>query len=235
MDATGSEGADSGSAVSDGCSAVVEGGSGGSDGGPVGLQVCGAGPEDGAEGSDDGAGGSEDCVEGPEDCVERSTSFSEGTDGWSDESAGCAVTLDSFSDEFPDSDGSFSGSDSWTQTRTISGCLLVRSHELEVLQFLAARRVQHDLMFMRKIQNQSVDSSFLLECFPLTVPTRTLRKRLLFHVPHGRVNTVKSGMFCRPPRSCNAFLDACRDVDVWVSSAGQYKTSVIAYVSSLSV
>ena len=103
------------------------------------------------------------------------------------------------------------------------------------LTSLAARRVQHDLMFMRKIQNQSVDSSFLLECFPLTVPTRTLRKRLLFHVPHGRVNTVQSGMFCRLPRSCNAFLDACRDVDVWVSSAGQYKTSVIAYVSSLSV
>ena len=100
---------------------------------------------------------------------------------------------------------------------------------------LAARRVQHDLMFMRNIQNQSVDSSFLLGCFPLAAPTRTLRAQVLFHVPHGRVNTVLSGMFCRLPRSCNTFLDRCRNVDVWALRVCQYKKSVIAYVKSLTV
>ena len=100
---------------------------------------------------------------------------------------------------------------------------------------LAARRAQHDLMFMRNIQNQSVDSSFLLGCFPLAVPVRALRSRTLFHVPYARVGTVKSGMFCRLPRASNAFLDKCRDVDVWEYSAGQYKRSVLAYVTTAGV
>ena len=100
---------------------------------------------------------------------------------------------------------------------------------------LAARRAQHDLMFMRNIQNQSVDSSFLLGCFPLAVPVRALRSRTLFHVPYARVGTVKSGMFCRLPRASNAFLDKCGDVDVWEYSAGQYKRSVLAYVTTAGV
>ena len=103
------------------------------------------------------------------------------------------------------------------------------------LTSLAARRAQHDLMFMRNIQNQSADSSFLLGCFPLAVPVRALRTRTLFHVPYARVGTVKSGMFCRLPRTSNAFLDKCRDVDVWEFSAGQYKRSVRAYVTTAGV
>ena len=102
------------------------------------------------------------------------------------------------------------------------------------LTTLAARRTQHDLMFIRNIQNQSVESSFLLECFPLAVPTRALRTRSLFHVPYARVGTIKSGMFCRLPLSCNAFLDTCRDIDVWNFSAGQFKKCVISYVKSRS-
>ena len=51
------------------------------------------------------------------------------------------------------------------------------------LTSFAARRVQHDLMFMRNIQNQSVDSSFLLGCFPLTVPTPHSAKTLTVPCP----------------------------------------------------
>ena len=100
------------------------------------------------------------------------------------------------------------------------------------LTSLAARRMQHDLMFIRNVHNQSVDSSFLLECFPLAVPARALRVHQLFHVPYARVGTVKSGMFCRLPLLCNKFLDVCRDVDVWGFSAGYFKKSVLAYVNT---
>ena len=103
------------------------------------------------------------------------------------------------------------------------------------LRSLAARRLQHDLMFMRNIHNQSVDSSFLLSCFPLSVPIRALRSRPLFHVPYARVNTVKLSMFCRMPTSCNDFLDKCRDADVWRLSAGQFKKSVLAYTKTQGV
>ena len=100
------------------------------------------------------------------------------------------------------------------------------------LTCLAARRKQHDLMFMRNVQNQRVDSSFLLDCFPLSVPVRNLRTQSLFHVSYARVGTVKSGMFCRLPQACNAFLDARRDVDMWGSSVGQYKKAILSFVDT---
>ena len=95
---------------------------------------------------------------------------------------------------------------------------------------LAARREQHDLMFIRNVHRHCVHSPFLLAQFPLNVPSRMLRNMIVFHVPYGRVNTVKCGLFCRIPKACNAFLDVNRDVDVWHYSAGEFKKQVTAYV-----
>ena len=95
---------------------------------------------------------------------------------------------------------------------------------------LTARREQHDIMFIRNIHRHAVDSSFLLERFPLAVPPRPLRNRMLFHVPYARVNTVRNGPFCRLPKLCNAFLDRNRAIDVWNHSAMIFKKHVITYV-----
>ena len=95
---------------------------------------------------------------------------------------------------------------------------------------LAARRKQLDIMFIRNVHRHVIDSPFLLSTFPLALPTRLLRTRILFNTPYARVNTVKYGLFCRISRSCNAFLDANRDIDVWLNSAAKLKKSVIAYV-----
>ena len=43
------------------------------------------------------------------------------------------------------------------------------------LSMLAARREQHDAMFLRNIHRHSIDSSFLLSKFPLVAPTRLLQ------------------------------------------------------------
>ena len=95
---------------------------------------------------------------------------------------------------------------------------------------LAARRGQHDIVFIRNVHCHAVDSSFLLERFPLAVPPRPLRNRMLFHVPYARVNTVGNSPFCRIPKLCNAFLDCSRDIDVRNHSAVSFKTHVINYV-----
>ena len=80
---------------------------------------------------------------------------------------------------------------------------------------LAARRLQYDIRLLRDIHNTKIDSPFLLQSFPLAAPSRVLRNRVLFHVPHARVNTVKGSMFVRIPRHCNEFLNSARDVDIW--------------------
>ena len=95
---------------------------------------------------------------------------------------------------------------------------------------LAARREQHDLMFIRNVHRQVIDSTFLLEKFPLAVPTRMLRSQNVFHVSHARVNTIKNGLFSRVPRLCNAFVDANRDVDLWRFSQAEYRRRAVAFV-----
>ena len=64
------------------------------------------------------------------------------------------------------------------------------------LSTLAARREQHDAMFLRNIHRHSIDTSFLLSKFPLVAPTRLLRNRSVFHVPYARVNSQKT--VCSP-------------------------------------
>ena len=95
---------------------------------------------------------------------------------------------------------------------------------------LAARRDQQDIVFVRGVHCHTIDSPFLLERLPLAVPPRPLRTRMLFHVPYARVNTVKNSSFCRMPRLCNAFLDKCRDVDIFNNSTAVFKKRVISYV-----
>lgn len=68
---------------------------------------------------------------------------------------------------------------------------------------LEARRKQYDFTSIRGIHKNIDDSSFLLNKFPLVIPPRTLRGRVLFHVPYARVHTAKNGMFTRIPKLCN--------------------------------
>ena len=97
------------------------------------------------------------------------------------------------------------------------------------LSTLLGRRRQHDLMFLRNVHCNAVDSPYLLTRLPLAVPSRLLRNHALFHVPRGRVTTVKEGLFGRIPRLCNAFLQACPAADMWHQSVAEWKRQVVAY------
>ena len=98
---------------------------------------------------------------------------------------------------------------------------------------LEARRVQFDLLFLRNILSCKIDSSFLLTCFGLHVPSRTTRKSVLFHVPFGRVLTVKSGTFCRLATLANAFIRHSKEVDFFSDDFSAFKSSVLDYIRSL--
>ena len=98
---------------------------------------------------------------------------------------------------------------------------------------LKARIQHHDMLLIRNVHRQKICSPFLLDAFPLSVPARPLRHQSLFasSLARPRVNTVKFCVFNRAPSICNAFLDANRDMDIWESSAVEFRRRVAAYVA----
>ena len=98
---------------------------------------------------------------------------------------------------------------------------------------LAARRVQHDLVFVARLFKQKIDSSSLRSCFGLAVPPRSVRRRDLFAVPFARVETVKNGLFCRGPRSLNEFLRQSDKIDFFSDALSKIKTEAKAYARKL--
>ena len=71
---------------------------------------------------------------------------------------------------------------------------------------IKSRFVQTDLSFLVNVYRNRIDCPYLMAIFGLAVPNRRSRQTGLFHVPFGRVNTVKSGFTVRIPVLCNRFL-----------------------------
>ena len=96
---------------------------------------------------------------------------------------------------------------------------------------LKARRQQYDLVFLRNIYRGQVDSPYLLNSFPLHVPSRATRSLSLFQTPYARVNTVKTGLFCRLAEEMNSFTRLVPEVDIFSTTLGSFKNLVKKYVS----
>ena len=105
------------------------------------------------------------------------------------------------------------------------------------LQSLNARRVQTDLLFMYKVFNGLIDSSYLLECFYVQVPSRATRHSQLspFWIPRGRVRTIAGSVFVRGPRSFNLFVNFFKSADVFNDTIGRQKKSVVTYTKTLPI
>ena len=96
---------------------------------------------------------------------------------------------------------------------------------------LASRRIQHDLLFIRNVMNNRVDSDTLLYNFPLRVPARSTRSQNLLAVPHARVRTVECGLFVRLPTLLNTFLSCdAVDIDLFEDNLYSFKNCVLKYV-----
>ena len=98
---------------------------------------------------------------------------------------------------------------------------------------IKARILQHDIMFCFKVHRGMINSSILLNAFPLHVPARRGRMYQLLSVPYARVNTVKEGLFGRLPRAVNEFLRNSPQTDMFHEPAASFKSSVIRYVRVL--
>ena len=111
---------------------------------------------------------------------------------------------------------------------SLSYCDLCRHFKIPTL---AARRDQHDLLFLKNIFCNKLDTPRLLENLSLHAPTRSTRLRNLLNVPHSRVNTVQHGMFSRLPMKANEFLkDRDVEADIFHDSHITYKQHVIKYI-----
>ena len=97
---------------------------------------------------------------------------------------------------------------------------------------LAARRTQHDIMFLRSIFSGRIDSPFLLGSFSLAVPARVTRQQALFNIPYARVNTIKKGLYVRLPQTVNMFLSQCARADLFCDTLYSFRALVIAYMFS---
>ena len=83
------------------------------------------------------------------------------------------------------------------------------------LASVSARRIHHDLMFIRNVFKCKISSSLLLRSFAINVPCRYTRQlpHTLLAVPYARVNTVKEGLYVRLPKQVNRFIETCPDAD----------------------
>jgi len=111
---------------------------------------------------------------------------------------------------------------------------LLRAFDVTCLE---SRRQQYDIMFVCKVYKGHIDSSALLNCFPLYAAPKTTRiterTRGVMNVPFARVETVKRGIFVRTPSHVNELMFKCKDVDMFSDSLREFRAKVLAYIKQL--
>ena len=98
-------------------------------------------------------------------------------------------------------------------------------------QSIKARFIQIDMSFLRSAMNNRFDCSDLTSMFSLAVPVRRTRHTGLFHVPTGRVNSVKNSFMLRLPATCNELLRSTPEADFFYPPSA-FKSFVRTFGSS---
>jgi len=94
------------------------------------------------------------------------------------------------------------------------------------MRSIKARLAYYDLIFIYNLFHERLDAPDLIPAFGLNVPGRATRAMSLWAVPYGRVNTVQRSLYCRIPVSCNMFLNARHDIDLFTSTHFSFKSAV---------
>ena len=123
----------------------------------------------------------------------------------------------------------------WLAAKTQKRCPSLEYHAL--LQHfntdsIKARFVHTDIMFLYSVLHHRIDSAHLVSMFGLNVPGRRNRRTGLFHVPFGRVNTVKNSLAARIPLTCNEFLIHSPSADFYHPSAS-FRSEALMYARTL--
>ena len=84
-------------------------------------------------------------------------------------------------------------------------------------QTVKARFIQADMKFLQSVLHGRLDCQSLVPMFSLAVPSRRTRHTGMFHVPGGRVNSVRNSFLPRIPATCNALLKKAPETDFFCS------------------
>ena len=94
-----------------------------------------------------------------------------------------------------------------------------------------SRMTQIDVMFLRSVLGGRVDCPSAVSMFSLSVPPRRTRNARLFHVPFGRVDSVRNGFLIRIPKTYNELVHKVNEVDIL--AGGCSRKAVAKYADSL--
>ena len=78
-------------------------------------------------------------------------------------------------------------------------------------QSIKARFTQTDMRSLQSVMLGRLDCQRLVSMFSLAVPSRHTRLTGVFHVPGGRVNSVRNGFLSRIPAAFNVLKTSPRD------------------------
>ena len=83
---------------------------------------------------------------------------------------------------------------------------------------IRSRLARSDVMFMRSVFSGRLDCPDLVAMFSLSAPSRRSRRPELFHVPRGRVDSVRRGFLVRLPQLVNSLTHSYPQTDLFLPS-----------------
>ena len=109
----------------------------------------------------------------------------------------------------------------WLGSRTQAVCPpldYVSLLKLFRCESIKSRFTRCDISYMRSVFGGRVDCTDIVAMFSVSAPTRRTRFPELFHVPRGRVDTVKRGFLIRLPHLVNSLVRSNPEIDFFMPS-----------------
>ena len=104
----------------------------------------------------------------------------------------------------------------WLGARTQAKCPSLEYATLLKLfgcESVRSRFTRCDINFMRSVFSGRLDCPDIVAMFSVSAPCRRTRRPELFHVPRGRVDSVRRGFLARLPQQVNSLVNSSPDAD----------------------
>ena len=98
-------------------------------------------------------------------------------------------------------------------------------------QTVKARFIQADIKFLQSVLHGRLDCQSLVSTFSPAVPSQRTRHTGMFHVPGGRVKSVRNSFLSRIPATCNALLKKVPETDFFYSPSS-FRSQVLKFANS---
>ena len=109
----------------------------------------------------------------------------------------------------------------WLGYRTQAACPpldYVSLLKLFDCESVRSRFARSDIAYMRSVFSGRLDCPDIVAMFSVSAPSRRTRRPELFHVPRGRVDTVKRGFLVRLPHLVNSLVQSNPEINFFMPS-----------------